>query len=115
MTRRGLNVILHPINSVEYYITTMAKMISSFQRMLPGALLAWLLCCQPVFAGLQAPPLRGSLGAHDPSSIIKCKDKYYIFYTGQNISWKSSTDKIFWTEGGPVWWMRKNEIGRAHV
>lgn len=55
-----------------------------------------------VFAGLQAPPLRGSLGSHDPGSIIKCKDKYYIFYTGQGISWKSSTDKIFWTEGGRV-------------
>ena len=53
-------------------------------------------------AGLAAPPLRGSLGAHDPGSIIKCKNKYYIFYTGQGISWKSSTDKVFWTEGGRV-------------
>lgn len=51
-------------------------------------------------AGLQAPPLRGNLAAHDPGSIIKCKDKYYLFYTGQGISSKSSTDKIFWT-GGP--------------
>ncbi len=68
-----------------------------------GALLAWLLVCvQTGSAGLQAPPLRGSLSAHDPGTIIKCKDKYYIFYTGQNISWKSSTDKIFWTEGGHV-------------
>lgn len=28
-------------------------------------------------AALPAPPLRGNLGAHDPGSIIKCKDKYY--------------------------------------
>jgi len=51
---------------------------------------------------LQAPPLRGSVTAHDPSTIIKCKDKYYLFYTGSGISWKSSTDKIFWSSRGKV-------------
>jgi arabinan endo-1,5-alpha-L-arabinosidase len=54
----------------------------------------------PAGAALQAPPLRGNLGAHDPGSIIKCKDKYYLFLTGQGIASKSSTDKIFWN-GGP--------------
>ncbi len=53
-------------------------------------------------AALPAPPLRGNLGAHDPGSIIKCKDKYYLFYTGQGISWKSSADKIYWTGGGSI-------------
>ena len=57
-----------------------------------SGLVLMLLIGGDAVAGLQAPPLRGSLGAHDPSSIIKCKDKYYLFYTGQNISWKSSTD-----------------------
>ncbi len=51
-------------------------------------------------AGLQAPPLRGNLGAHDPGSIIKCKDKYYMFATGTGISSKWSYDKILWY-GGP--------------
>ena len=66
------------------------------------AMLAVLLYLPGVraVAGLQAPPLRGNLTAHDPGSIIKCKDKYYIFYTGQGIFSKSSTDKIFWN-GGP--------------
>src|SRR5665213_808736 len=53
-------------------------------------------------AALPAPPLRGNITAHDPGSIIKCKDKYYLFYTGQGISSKSSTDKIFWSGGGSV-------------
>ena len=70
----------------------------------------WHCCCAVIFwlalvavasaTTLPAPPLRGNLAAHDPGSIIKCKDKYYIFYTGQGIYSKSSSDKIFWT-GGP--------------
>ena len=63
------------------------------------ALLGRLLIC-PAAAALMAPPLRGNLGAHDPGSVIKCKDKYYLFFTGVGILSKSSTDKIFWT-GGP--------------
>jgi arabinan endo-1,5-alpha-L-arabinosidase len=47
-------------------------------------------------------PLRGDLGIHDPSTIIKCKDKYYIFGTGDNILSKSSTDKVVWTPGPTV-------------
>ncbi len=53
-------------------------------------------------AALQAPPLRGNIGAHDPGSIIKCKDKYYIFVTGVGIESKSSKDKIVWTRGPSV-------------
>jgi hypothetical protein len=69
----------------------------------PGCvLLLMLLSAAPVFAGLAAPPLRGNLGAHDPGTIIKCKDKYYLFVTGSGIPSKSSTDKIFWTGGPPV-------------
>ena len=70
----------------------------------------WHRCCAVIFwlalvavasgTTLPAPPLRGNLAAHDPGTIIKCKDKYYIFYTGQGIYSKSSSDKIFWT-GGP--------------
>ncbi|GAA0194785.1 hypothetical protein GCM10009122_58560 [Fulvivirga kasyanovii] len=38
-------------------------------------------------------------GIHDPSSIIKCKDKYWIFGTGNGISSKYSTDLVTWTDG----------------
>jgi arabinan endo-1,5-alpha-L-arabinosidase len=50
----------------------------------------------------QTPPLRGYLAAHDPSTITQCKDRYYIFWTGQGILSKSSADKVFWTPGPPV-------------
>lgn len=45
------------------------------------------------------PHLRGDLGAHDPSTIIKCKDRYYLFATGNGIESKWSTDKVFWNRG----------------
>ncbi|HEY5915688.1 MAG TPA: hypothetical protein VJA21_34310 [Verrucomicrobiae bacterium] len=45
-------------------------------------------------------PLRGNLGMHDPSTIIKCKDTYHIFGTGQGIISKSSTADIF-SQAGP--------------
>ncbi|HXU77878.1 MAG TPA: LamG-like jellyroll fold domain-containing protein, partial [Methylomirabilota bacterium] len=64
-------------------------------------LAVWLALGQ-VFAATVGPPLRGNLGAHDPSTIIKCKDRYYIFATGQGIVSKSSADKIYWTGGPPV-------------
>ena len=50
----------------------------------------------------QTPPLRGYLSAHDPSTITRCKNRYYLFYTGQGILSKSSADKVFWTPGPPV-------------
>ena len=49
-----------------------------------------------------ATPLRGNLGAHDPSTIIKCKDRYYLFATGGGIASKWSTNKVFWTAGPNV-------------
>jgi hypothetical protein len=50
----------------------------------------------------QLPPLRGYLAAHDPSTITQCKNRYYIFWTGQGILSKSSADKVFWTPGPAV-------------
>src|SRR3954447_10113774 len=49
-----------------------------------------------------APQLRGFIAAHDPSTLIQCKDRYYCFSTGQGILSKSSSDKILWTAGPPV-------------
>ncbi|WP_258104254.1 family 43 glycosylhydrolase [Marinoscillum sp. MHG1-6] len=39
------------------------------------------------------------VGIHDPSSIIKCKDKYWIFGTGDGITSKYSSDLVTWTDG----------------
>lgn len=68
-------------------------------RRLAGLVLGWILLYgQPS----DASGLRGNLGIHDPSTIIKCKDRYYIFGTGAGIITKWSTDKIFWNAGPNV-------------
>ena len=46
--------------------------------------------------------MRGSLGIHDPSAVIKCGDRYYVFGTGTGIISKSSADKIYWVTGPSV-------------
>lgn len=53
---------------------------------------------------LHADPadLRGSLAIHDPSAVIKCGSRYYVFGTGQGISSKSSADKVYWVTGPAV-------------
>lgn len=55
-----------------------------------------------LFAQPAAPSLRGYISAHDPSTMIKCKNRYYVFSTGQGILSKSSADKVFWTPGPSV-------------
>jgi arabinan endo-1,5-alpha-L-arabinosidase len=39
---------------------------------------------------------------HDPSRIIKCDGKYYVFHTGSNIGMRYSTDFINWKTGKSV-------------
>jgi arabinan endo-1,5-alpha-L-arabinosidase len=51
-------------------------------------------------SGTTTTLMRGNLGIHDPSTVIKCKNLYYIFGTGQGILSKSSPDHTFWA-GGP--------------
>jgi Glycosyl hydrolases family 43/Concanavalin A-like lectin/glucanases superfamily len=53
---------------------------------------------------LQAAPsdLRGNLGVHDPSAAILYNGRYYVFFTGQGISSKSSADLKYWTAGPSV-------------
>src|SRR3984957_3468013 len=66
------------------------------------AILGLEICCPGVRAQAPTPSLRGYLTAHDPSTIVQCKSRYYMFYTGQNILSKSSADKVFWTAGPSV-------------
>lgn len=46
--------------------------------------------------------LRGDLRAHDPSSIVKEGDRYYLFSTGWGLRTKFSDDLIHWSEGPAV-------------
>lgn len=61
-------------------------------RLLSGLLLLWL-----VLAGAPAFALRGTIGAHDPSSIVKDGNKYWVFTTGTGIPSLYSTDLLNWT------------------
>ncbi|HEX5222050.1 MAG TPA: LamG-like jellyroll fold domain-containing protein [Verrucomicrobiae bacterium] len=45
---------------------------------------------------------RGSLGIHDPSTIIKHKGRYYMYGTGRGIISKYSDDGVLWKDGPPV-------------
>ncbi|WP_199243501.1 family 43 glycosylhydrolase [Hymenobacter sedentarius] len=60
-----------------------------------GALLLLLLG----WAGPQAQALQGPIGAHDPSTIVKDGNKYWVFATGQGIYSMYSTDLVKWTPG----------------
>lgn len=46
--------------------------------------------------------LRGDLQAHDPSSIVKDGDRYYLFSTGWGLRTKFSDDLLRWSEGATV-------------
>ena len=43
---------------------------------------------------------RRNIGVHDPSAIVKCKDEYWIFYTGRGVPSYHSKDLVKW-EAGP--------------
>src|SRR5437762_14170083 len=49
-----------------------------------------------------AAPLKGETGAHDPSRIVRCKDRYWTFFTGPLGPTKYSTDGITWQAGPAV-------------
>jgi len=42
------------------------------------------------------------IGLHDPSTIVKCKDEYWIFYTGSGVPSYRSKDLITWQRGPQV-------------
>jgi arabinan endo-1,5-alpha-L-arabinosidase len=52
--------------------------------------------------GAPLPPLSGELQIHDPSTILKCGDSYWVFGTGTGILSRFSKDMVNWTEGPRV-------------
>ena len=69
-----------------------ARCRAAAPHLLGGLLLLWL-----VLAGAPAFALRGTVGAHDPSSIVKDGNKYWVFTTGVGIPSLYSTDLLNWT------------------
>jgi len=54
----------------------------------------------------EADPLKSfgsrQIRAHDPSTIIKCSDEYWVFCTGRGILTYHSKDLVHWEPGPPV-------------
>jgi hypothetical protein len=73
-------------------------------RFVAGKLVLTLSAACLIPGWLSAAPayIRGSLGIHDPSTVIRCNGRYYVFSTGQGIASKSSADKEFWVTGPSV-------------
>lgn len=69
----------------------------------------WLILFLMTFGWSQSLNPTGSLAVHDPSSLVKQGNTYYLFYTGNLIPTKTSTDMINWTSAGsamssrPAW------------
>src|SRR3954466_13459889 len=63
---------------------------------------SWLL----LFVFLLIPPasfaLEGQIATHDPSTVIMCGGKYYVFGTGRNIPFMVSDDGYTWRRGGSL-------------
>lgn len=60
-----------------------------------GYILTLLLTCSSLSLVAQSWPA----GIHDPSSIVKCKDTYWIFGTGDGIHTMYSKDMVTWQNG----------------
>ena len=60
------------------------------------------VCLMPGLLQAAPPNVRGSLGIHDPSTVIQCNGRYYVFATGQGIASKSSANKEYWITGPSV-------------
>jgi arabinan endo-1,5-alpha-L-arabinosidase len=65
-------------------------------------LLFSLLALVPARTGFAAVLTGEFLWMHDPSRILKCNGKYFVYYTGENILMRTSTDLIEWKTGKAV-------------
>ena len=45
---------------------------------------------------------RRDVSVHDPSTIVKCNDEYWVFATGRGIVSRHSTNLLHWVPGPPV-------------
>lgn len=53
--------------------------------------------------GATAPStLAGSYSVHDPSRVVTCDGKYYVYYTGPHCPVHVSTDLVHWSDGKNV-------------
>ena len=78
----------------------MSRVLDQTQRRVskPRALFLVVVCCWQVWAGDCFALQR----FHDPSTIVRCKDEYWIFSTGTGVRSWHSKDRAQWEEGPRV-------------
>jgi len=64
-----------------------------------AALACWTALAR---ATTDAEPLTGVTEIHDPSSIVTCGERYWVFGTGRGIISRHSTNLVEWHAGPPV-------------
>ena len=70
------------------------------RRRVVAGIRAWFVlvaCSFYLWAARAQMPIYGDYFAHDPGTMIKEGNRYYIFYTGFAIPYKWSTDLRNWT------------------
>jgi arabinan endo-1,5-alpha-L-arabinosidase len=83
---------LHKLRAVKFIVLSLVVILL---MVVPGSAATW--------------SLSGSLGVHDPG-IIKEGNTWYVFYTGQGIQRKTSSNGLAWTQisqvfsSGLSWW-----------
>jgi arabinan endo-1,5-alpha-L-arabinosidase len=67
---------------------------------------------QSVVLPLEESASRG-ISTRDPSSIVKCKDEYWVFYTGRGVPSYHSKDLVKWEHGPAVFKTAPDWIARV--
>jgi arabinan endo-1,5-alpha-L-arabinosidase len=70
--------------------------------LLSVAIVLLAVCGSGAETQFEPRPLSGQTFIHDPSTIVKAGDRYYVFGTGPGIRSKSSPDLIRWSNGPSV-------------
>lgn len=61
-----------------------------------------LFCALLILGAASASALDGTIGIHDPSTVVQCDGKYYVFGTGRGIPILESNNGFDWQRGGNV-------------
>lgn len=62
----------------------------------------WFACLALLFCAASTSALDGAIGIHDPSTVIKCNGRYYVFGTGRGMPFLVSSNGFDWDRGGHV-------------
>jgi hypothetical protein len=63
---------------------------------------SWILLCSFLLTAQGTFALEGQIATHDPSTVVICDGKYYVFSTGRNIPFIVSDDGFTWRRGGQL-------------